>query len=455
MAKKQQNVPVEATSEQLGPCLLKVSVKVPAARVSQEFDHAIQAAGRDVNVPGYRPGKVPVEMLRKMLDDGIEQEASQHLFEHVIGEVIAEQKIEMLRLVDFDHTKFDVSEGQELEFDFEVETAPEINIPDWSKVEVDIQGTEANEEQINGTLEAIGRDHPRFDDSDLEKLDANTLAACDIAFSKDGEDGPTAKDLKLALGSPLYGTEEAAYEAAMTDAKVGSEFSLEVEFKEGFEKTEWVGEKGEVKVSVKKLVTPRPGSVEEIAADLNIEASDDVSCEDKFLEMVKGRLEMENKAHEMRRQVEAALENILAMAPFELPASIVQDEAEHAEKGAIEKLQGEGKSEDEAKAEIESQRSDIHADAERRLRNYFLIRRIAATEKVRVSNNDMDQAYREIGSRNGTDLKTTRAFYQERGLENQLRGDVLENKTRAQISRILASRETAAIEEVESAPVSE
>jgi len=130
VSKKQQSIPVEAKVEELGPCHQKVSVKVPAARVAQEFEHAISAAGRGVKVPGFRTGKVPLEMLRSMLGKGIEDDARQHLFEHILPETIAQLKLEMLRLIDFDPNNFEVVEGQDLEFEYELETPPVIELPD-------------------------------------------------------------------------------------------------------------------------------------------------------------------------------------------------------------------------------------------------------------------------------------------------------------------------------------
>ena len=449
MSKKQPSIPVEAKVEELGPCHQKVFVKVPAARVTQEFEHAISAAGRGVKVPGFRPGKVPLEMLRSMLGDGIEEDARQHLFEHILPETIAQLRLKMLRLVDFDPSKFEVVEGQDLAFEYELETAPVIELPNWDEIEVENRVTEPDEEQIQRTLAAIGKEHPRFDPVETEVMDADTMASCDIAFSKEGEEGPTANDLKLALGSPLYGTDEKAYEEALTGAKSGDELTLEVDFMEGFEIADWVGQKGKVKISIKGLVAPRPGTPSEIAEDMKLEN------EEKFLEMVKERLEMDNTALEMRRQVGEALEAILEQSPFDLPARLVEEEAEHAEKGAVERLKQDGKDEAKAQKEISKKSADIRRDAERRLRNYFLIRRIAAAEKVRVSKNDLDQAYREIGMRNGTDVKTTRDFYREKGLESQLREDILETKTRAKISRILATRHSPEVSKVESAATTE
>ncbi|MDP6942221.1 MAG: trigger factor [Planctomycetota bacterium] len=440
MSKKSKTVPIAASFDSIGTCHYKISVKVPAERVAQEYEHAIRAATRNVKIPGFRPGKAPMEMLRGMVGDGLQAEASEHLLEHVVPEALVETKLEVLRLMDFDATKHDIPEGQDYSFDFEVETAPDIELPEWSEINIEAMPTDPSDEQIEETLKAIGRDHPRFEEKEGASLDSDTLADSDIQFFMNGDEGPEAKDLKLALGSPLYGSNPETYDEKMTGAKPGDKLELDVEFNEGFEKSEWVGEKGTVKVTVKRIVTPRHANVEELIQDLQIES------EEKLREMVSGRIGMENEANERRRQVEEALASILSLKPFDLPNRLIDEEAEHAEKGAVERIQKGGKSEEEAKKEAEGQRPAIRENSKKNLQMYFLLRRIAASAQLSVNKKDMDQAYREIGMQNGTDVKTTKAFYQERGLESQLKGDILEGKARNFVAIQLAAQNAPAPE---------
>ncbi len=440
MTKKSKTVPIEASFDSLGTCHFKISVKVPAQRVNQEYEHTIRAATRSVKVPGFRSGKAPMNMLRSMVGDGLPAEAAEHLLEHVIPEALVGTKLEVLRLIDFDASSHDIPEGEDYSFDFEVETAPDIELPEWSDLNIEAKPTEPSEEQLEETLKAIGRDHPRFEEKEGASLDTDTLAESDIQFFLDGEEGPQAEDLRLALGSPLYGSDPETYDKEMAGATAGKELDLDVEFNEGFEKTEWVGKKGKVQVKVKRIVTPRHASVEELVADLQIES------EEKLREMVTSRIGMENEANERRRQVEEALDSILSMKPFELPARLIEEEAKHAEQGALERLQKSGKSEEEAKKEVKGQRPALQDNSKKSLKMYFLLRRIAASAQLSVNKKDLDQAYREIGMRNGTDVKTTQAFYKERGLESQLQGDILEGKARNYVATMLAAQNAPAPE---------
>ncbi len=447
VAHKHPNVtPIQVESTELGPCHHRLAVTVPAERVSEEFDHAIQAASRGVRVQGFRPGKAPASVLRKLLGDSAVQQAREHLFEHIVPEAIHEAGLNPLRLVDFDAAEIEVAEGQELSFEFEVECAPTIELPSWDEIRVDAQPTDATEEQIEQALVGLGRENPRFDDAEAEGLDEETLAECDLAFAREGEEGPKAEDLKLGLSAPLYGAEPEEFEKAMRGVKAGEERTLGVTFNEGFERKDWVGSKGEAKLTVKRLVTPRPATPEELAEAMGLEGG----VEELRGEAAK-QITAQNEQAEKQRQVQAAFDAILEAKPFDLPNRLVAEETQAAVESETQKMVANGVEEEEAAKQVGTMEDELGKDALSRLRHYFLVRRIAAQEGVRVTQGDLDAAYRQIGARHGADLKTVKAYYEEQGLNNQLGGELLEGKVRATVSRILEKEQGAEVVESGSA----
>ncbi len=443
MAKKHQdNHPIQVESTELGPCHHRIEVVVPVERVRQEFDHAIQAASKGVKIQGFRPGKAPAEVLRKLLGDGVNEQAREHLFEHIIPEAIHEAGHSPLRLVDFDPAEIEVDEEKELRFEFELEAAPEIELPAWEEIQVLSEPTEATEEQIAQAIEGLGRENPQFDDSSAEGLDEETLAECDLKFLRDGEEGPTAEGLKLGLSAPLYGSEPEDFEKAMRGAQAGDERTLKVTFNEGFERKDWVGSDGEAQLVVKRLVTPRPANAEELAEAMGLEGG----TEELGKEASK-QISAQNEQAEKQRQVQAAFDQIIDKQPFDLPNRLIEEEAKAAIQAEIEKMAESGVDKEEATTQVQTMEEELRKDALSRLRHYFLVRRIAAQEKVRVTQGDMETAYRQIGARHGADAKTVKSYYEEQGMSQQLGGEILEGKVRAEVSRILEKQAEAEVVE--------
>lgn len=436
-----KNIPVLASSEELGPCHLKIQVTVPGPRVSQEFDHAYQSAARGMKIPGFRPGKAPASMLRTMLGDGVDEHAREHLFEHVVGDALRELEIShrVLRVLELDVEGIEVADGQEVEFAFECEILPDVELPSWDEVEVERANTEPSAEQTEQAMQQLGQSHQRYEDADDATLDQEHLAEGDLIYSREGEEGPKAEGLKMGLGNPLYGADPEAYDAALSGAKAGAEIELDVEFREGFSIEDWVGESGKAIFTVDKIVKPRAAEAAEIAEDLGLESAEALS--EKVLE----RIRWENERQERDRLAFEMLESISQLRPFDLPPRMVEDETESSIKSAIERFQQGGADEEAAAAEAEKQRAEMVEDSKRRLRHWFLLRRIAAAEKLKVSGRDLDEAYRGISAREQVDIKSVREYFKEEGREENLKSNVLEAKVRAHMVGILEERQPVAV----------
>jgi trigger factor len=439
-------IPIEADKSEVGPCHYSVTVKVPGARVTQEFDHAYKAASRGVKIPGFRPGKAPVSVLRQLLGEGVAEHAKEHLFEHVSGDAIEQLGLrgEVLRILDFDPESYEVAEDQDLEFTFELETMPLVELPEWSELDIEPAATEATDEQYQDAIQGLGANHQKFDDVEDGAVDEELLADIDLVYELDGETGPEAAGLKFALGSPLYGADPDKYDEALRGTKAGSEFELEVEFNEGFSIEEWVGKTGLARISVNKVVKPRLASEDELAEALGLESAEALK------ERIMERIAFDNAQQERDRQANELLDSIVRLKPFDLPERMIDEEVESTVKQTLERLQQQGATEEQAKEEAAKNHDQVREDCERRLKNWFVLRRIGMVEKIRVTNKDMDMAYRQLGSQQGVDVKMVKEFYKENKMVDRLRSDILESKSRAHLVDTVAARREKAVASADS-----
>lgn len=443
-----KSLPIEAEKTELGPCHYKISVKVPADRVTEEFDHAYKAASRGMKIPGFRPGKAPASVLRQLLGDGIQEHAVEHLFEHTSGDALGVVGLrnEVLRMLDFDPEQFPVEDGKELEFEFEVETMPQVELPAWSEIDVEPAETDPSEEQIAEAFQQLGQSNTRFDLVEDGSVDEEHLAEIDLVYELDGEAGPEAKDLKFGLGSPLYGADPEKYDEALRGTKAGSEFELEVEFNEGFSQEDWVGKSGLAKIVVKQVVQPRPATKAEMAEDFGLES------EEVLDERLEARITMDNEQRERERQAHEILEGVLQVHPFELSQRMIEQEAEATTKSNKDRMMQQGASEEQAEEEAAKHADTALKDAEKRLKHWFILRKVGQTEKVRVTSKDLDMAYRSIAAQQGgMDVKLVKQFYKEQNMVDNLRGEILESKVRSHLVDLVSkARSEKAVAPLES-----
>lgn len=436
-----KNHPVIAEKKELGPCHFEVSVTVPAARVREEFDHAYQSASRGMKIPGFRPGKAPATVLRQMLGDGITEHAREHLFDHCANDALAVVGLRnlVLRTLDFDPSELEVDEEKDLDFAFEVETMPDVVLPDWSEIEISAEETDPSQEQVVEAIQHLAGNNPKFDEVEDGAVDQENLAEIDLVYLLDDEEGPTAEGLKFAMGSPLYGADPDAYDAALQGAKAGSEFDLEVEFNEGFSQEDWVGKKGIARIKVNKVVAGRAATEEELVEAFELDSVEDLE------ERLRQRLVADNEQRERERQAHAALDAMLDLKPFDLSPRMIDEEADASRKSNIERMKQQGANEEQAEEEASKHDDTLKTDAERRLKHWFILRRLAQEEKVRVSSRDVENAFKAIAAQQGVDVGMLKKFYKERNMTDNLRGEILESKVRSHLVDKLAKQRQAAL----------
>ncbi len=419
------NSTLEVQKKELNPCHWEVSVTVPAARVVEEHNHAYQSAARGMKIPGFRPGKAPISLLRATLGDTVLEDAKQHLFEHVMGDAIREVELQVLRVKDFDSSKIEVSEESDLAFVFQVETTPNIQLPSWDDIQVSSEDTTPTEEQVDEAVASVAQRQTQFDETDKgTTLKEEYVMNCDLVYMMEDQKGPDAQDVKLSLDSPLYGVEEDAWKEAVEGVCAGTEKRIPVTFNDGFSEADWVGKSGEAVLQVKSILTPRPATEDELAEHVSMKP-------EEFRERLTQQVIHENNQREMARVVEAMFAKILDQRPFELAPSMVQEEADNSFESQIQRtIRESGMPEEKIRKEMEQHRDEIADVSHRRLKIFFLIREIARQEKLRVTGKDMDQAYRALGARHGLDSKAIKKLYKEQQREDDLASDVLEGKVR-------------------------
>jgi trigger factor len=428
--------PIQAEKTLLGVCHWQIQVKVPQARIAEEFDHAFISAAAHLKLPGFRPGKIPAQVARQMLGASALEHAREHLFEHVVSDSLRSVGLhnEVLRLVDFDASKIEVSELRDLELSFQVQTMPEVNLPAWSEIQVERQDTRASAEQIEQGVQALANNHQRFDAAAGATVDEEHVAEADLVYSLDGADGPSAQGLKIGLGSPLYGTEAQAWDAALRGRKAGEQFSIEVDFHPGFSHEAWVGKRGSARVSVLNVVKARPATAAEVVADL--ELKDEADLREKLGVQI-GR---ENARRERERMAHAILEKIVELRPVELSERMIDEETEATIQRRVEQMKQAGATEEQAKQAADEHRDEVRTGSARRLKHWFVVRKVAQQEKVRVSENELEGALRALAMRQNVDPVQLKAWFKEEGRLDQLRADILEEKVRNHLVQLVEKK---------------
>ena len=142
-------------------------------------------------------------------------------------------------------------------------------------------------------------------------------------------------------------------------------------------------------------------------------------------------MEAEAERNERNRQADEMLQQILDKRPFQLASNMVEEETKHNMEQQVQQAVQQGADEDEVRQQVEERREEFAAAADQRLKSYFLVRRIAQEEGIKVTKNEMQQALRAISRHHGVDVKTVEKVYTEQGRLDDVASDILTGKVRA------------------------
>lgn len=297
----------------------RMTITVPAARVDSEVNERINKAARTVRMDGFRPGKVPVAMVKKRFGASIRQEALGDLIRDCFYEAVVQEKLNPAGFPTIESVKDDGNADVAFVASFEV--YPEITLAAFSGIQVKRPVAEVTEADVDRMIDTLRRQRASWTESADAAQDGDRL---DIDFegSVDGQpfEGGNAQGFSLVLGS---GRMIPGFEAGLIGARAGEERSLELTFPADYQAENLKGKAARFKVKVNKVETPvLPALDQDFIKSFGIK---DGGLE-KFRADVRKNMERELKQAVKNKVKGQVLEGLLALHSLELPKALVANE---------------------------------------------------------------------------------------------------------------------------------
>ena len=417
---------MDVTVADSGSCRRTLSIKISNDKVKAHLDEVFKNASQQVQIKGFRPGKVPRSVLEKKYGDEIRGEAKESLINSAFEDALREKK-----MIPLGRPKVDglddspLTADSTLEFQVEFDVRPEFEVGTTKGLEVKQGETEVSDEDMEAALNQLANEHRTLNTVD-EPVGDGDFAKLDLTYLNEaGETVSERQGAQLNTTIPLAGTDPETFAARLTGAEKDQELELELTFPDTFEKEEVRGEKGTVKMKVAEVLRVTPAPID-----------DDLAKKFDFddLETMKGdlhkRLGEEKTRVNKVRQEEEAISHLANAHPFDLPESMVEEQMQHNLRNFAERLKQAGIDETETETRVKGAENDAREDAERRVRTFFLLDAVAKKEKIFVTENDVDLELRNIATQNNVSVSDVRDHYEEHKLLPDLRLGLMERKVR-------------------------
>lgn len=361
------------------------TITVTAAELDAKVTEKLIEAQPEVEIKGFRKGKVPMAMLRKqfgprVLGDAMQEAIDGAMKEHFdkSGDRPAMQpRVEMK---DGDNWK----EGQDVVVEMSYEALPEIPALDVAKVKLERLVVKAEDKAVTEALENLAKSAQTFEERKKgSKAKDGDQVVIDFKGSVDGVpfDGGAGEDYPLVLGSNSF---IPGFEAQLVGAKAGDEVAVNVTFPEGYHAAHLAGKAAVFACTVKSVNAPKPAEIDdELAKKFGAESLDALKAQ------VTERLEAEYKGAARAVMKRALLDQLDGLVSFELPPTLVEAEAHQIAHQLWHDENPDHHGHDHGSIETTDEHKKL---AERRVRLGLLLAELGRKEKVEVTDAEMTQA---------------------------------------------------------------
>ncbi len=380
---------MSVTVEKLEKNMAKLTIEVSA----EEFEKAIQAAylkqrGK-INIPGFRKGKAPRQIIEKMYGVGVfYEDAANSLIPSAYSQALDECEETIVSQPSIDVVQ--IEKGKPFIFTAEVAVKPEVTLGQYKGLEVPKSDLEVTEEEIAGELKRQQENNSRTIDVDDRAVEDGDEIVLDFEGFVDGVafEGGKGTDYTLKIGS---GSFIPGFEEKLVGAEVGKELDVEVTFPEEYQAAELAGKPAVFKCTVKKI------QVKELP-ELDDEFAQDVSGFDTLEEYkadVKKNLEEKKADAAKRAKEDAAVDAAIANAQMDIPDPMIEAQTEQMLNNFANRMQSQGLTMDQymqfTGTTVDQLKEQMKPQAVKTIQTRLVLEKIAEVENIQVSDEKLDE----------------------------------------------------------------
>lgn len=398
-------------------------VVVPAADLAAKSEARLKELSGQVKMPGFRPGKVPLSLVKKRYGQSVLGEVVEQSVQEATEKAITERNLRPAMQPKIGLEKFE--ENADLEFTISVEVLPEITPVDFATVELSRPKAEVPEEEVEGALKRIAESQKVNEavTSKTRKAKEGDAVLIDFVGKKDGEEFPggKAEGYELELGS---GTFIPGFEDQVIGMKAGEEKVITVTFPEEYPAENLKGAEVTFDVTVHEIREPKvPEIDDELAKKVGM---DDLEA---LKAAIREQIQREYDNISRQKVKRELLDKLSDAHDFPVPPTMVEMEFDGIWKQVEQaKEQGQMDPEDEGKSDDEL-KADYRKLAERRVRLGLLLSEVGQKNEIQVNQDDLNRAIMAEASRfPGQEQAVFSYFMNNRNAIDQLRAPIYEDK---------------------------
>jgi trigger factor len=414
---------MKANFEEISSIKKKLSIEISEDQVNKEVESFYKDLGKKANIKGFRPGKVPRDILERYFKDYVKAEVIQKLIEETYPQALSETDLHPVSPPVIDPGEF--AEGKPFQYSVVIEVKPKIELEGYTGLKIEGKKEEVKDEEIGERLKALQNLHANLKTiSEARPIQAGDYVIVDYEGRLGGKplEGGKAIDFTVEVGSGQF---IPTFEEKLIGLKPEEEKEIEVSFPEDYGYQKWAGKTISFHVKIKEIKEKIfPPLDDEFAKDLG-----DYASFEELKAKLKGEIEKEKELALERQLKDQVMDQLLETNPFEVPESLVEEQAKTMVSDTKLRLAAQGVALKNLGVSEEKLQEDYKAMAQKQVRTFLILEKIAGQEGIAVTDEEADDRLREMSERMHQKFDVVKRYYEKNGLLPEVKAGIIRDKT--------------------------
>ncbi len=411
---------VKTKAKSIEECTTLFEIEVHKETVDKAFEEVYDDIVKVANIPGFRVGKAPKDLVKKHYEKDAREEVLKRIIPEAYRKAVEEHKIMPIGLPEITDVNF--AGDKPLTFKAKVDTRPSFKLKNYKGIKVEKKKVKITDEDISKTLQSLGEINAKYADAEDRPVQMGDYVISDVECFADGKSVQKKREnlwLFIDKDSLVPGLSE-----KIVGMKKLEEKDIEVSMPEKYPDKNIAGKLVTYHVKVREIkVRKLPELNDEFAKDIGKsnmeELKKDISKELEARAKISADVEAENQL----------LGKLMDENLFSVPSSFVKRQMDFMVEDAKRRLEDKGFRKEELDKKDGEFREKFKNDAPRQVRLMFILDEIANAENVNVKDDDLETAYKSIGAQAGRTPQEVRDYYEKEDIVDNLKDKLREEKT--------------------------
>jgi trigger factor len=405
----------------------KLKVEIAAEAAQKQLDEIADEYRRHVRVPGFRPGKAPLALVKRRYQKDIRNDLLQKMIPESYDQAIKEKDIQPLDEPRLENLTYE--EGKPLVYEAHFETHPQITLPTYRGLDVRAAALSVTDEDIEAALDALREEHARLTPIEDRPIQGGDFAMVDMHGEyvvPEGErhthaHGPIDEEnVQVEVGAERT---HKAFSEALLGMNIAQEKTFEVAYPDDYPQKELAGHTIRFTLEVADI---KKKELPELNDDFAKEAgADDLKALRDKVRADITEFREKNRENEIKKKLVAKLAEA---APFEVPDVLVEDQLKDRIRDLSYNIAARGVDPSKVKLDWQKVRAELRAEAERDVRAAMILSEISKAEALDVSDEELEDELSQIAKSMKQPREKIRQHFQKEGRMAGLRAQIRRRK---------------------------